>query len=82
MGSITYYYLSVYHHRKRKGIRIMVRYAVWIEKDTNEYDYVRERNGIYWSDDSPVLLFDNKNDAEIEAHKWNTGTVVEYVINK
>ena len=60
----------------------MVRYAVWIEKDTNEYDYVRERNGIYWSDDSPVLLFDNKNDAEIEAHKWNTGTVVEYVINE
>ena len=56
----------------------MVIYAVWIEKDTNEYDYVRERNGIYWSDDSPVMVFDTKETAQEEANKWNTGEVVEY----
>ena len=36
MGIITYSNLSVYHHRKWKDIRIMVTYAVWIEKDTGE----------------------------------------------
>ena len=60
----------------------MVKYAIWIEVDKGEWDYVRERKNGSWSDSSPVLLFDNKNDADIEAHKWNTGTVVEYVINK
>ena len=57
----------------------MVIYAVWIEKDTNEYDYVRERNDIYWSDDSPVMMFDTKEAAQEEANTWNTGEVVEYV---
>ena len=79
MGSPTYYNVLVYHCRKWKVVRTMVIYAVWIEKDTNEYDYVRERNGIYWSDDSPVLLFDTKEAAQEEANKWNTGEVVEYV---
>ena len=82
MGSPTYYNVLVYHCRKRKVVRTMVIYAVWIEKDTNEYDYVRERNGIYWSDDSPVLLFDTKEAAQEEANKWNTGEVVEYVYNE
>ena len=82
MGSPTYYNVLVYHCRKRKVVRIMVIYAVWIEKDTNEYDYVRERNGIYWSDDSPVLLFDTKEAAQEEANTWNTGEVVEYVYNE
>ena len=56
----------------------MILYAVWIEKDTNEYDYVRESNGIHWSDDSPVMVFDTKETAQEEANKWNTGEVVEY----
>ena len=38
----------------------MVTYAVWIEKDTNEYDYVRERKGNSWNDKSPVMVFDTK----------------------
>ena len=80
MGIITYNNLSVYHHRKWKDIRIMVTYAVWIEKDTGEFDYVRDTEGTNsWTDHSPVLQFDNKDDAEIEAYKWNTGRVVEYV---
>ena len=56
----------------------MVIYAVWIEKDTNEYDYVRERKNNSWSDESPVMLFDTKETAQEEADKWNTGVVVEY----
>ena len=79
MGSPTYYNVLVYHCRKRKVVRTMVIYAVWIEKDTNEYDYVRERHGMYWSDDSPVMMFDTKEAAQEEANKWNTGEVVEYV---
>ena len=38
----------------------MVTYAVWIEKDTNEYDYVRERKGNSWNDKSPVMVFDTR----------------------
>ena len=45
----------------------MVRYAVWIEVDKGEWDYAREPKNGSWSDSSPVKLFDNKNDAEIEA---------------
>ena len=60
----------------------MVRYAVWIEVDKGEWDYAREPKNGSWSDSSPVKLFDNKNDAEIEAHRWNTGQVVEYVVNE
>ena len=82
MGSPTYYNVLVYHCRKRKVVRTMVIYAVWIEKDTNEYDYVRERNGTYWSDDSPVMMFDTKEAAQEEANKWNTGEVVEYVYSQ
>tara|TARA_Y100000114_G_scaffold127157_1_gene123709 strand:- start:321 stop:512 length:192 start_codon:yes stop_codon:yes gene_type:complete len=57
----------------------MILYAVWIEKDTNEYDYVREREGNSWNDESPVMVFDTKEAAIEEANKWNTGEVVEYV---
>jgi len=79
MGIITYSNLSVYHYRKWKDIRTMVTYAVWIEKDTGEFDYVRETKNGSWTDHSPVLQFDSKDDAEIEAYRWNTGRVVEYV---
>ena len=82
MGSPTYYNVLVYHCRKRKVVRTMVIYAVWIEKDTNEYDYVRERKNNSWNDESPVLLFDTKEAAQEEANTWNTGEVVEYVYNE
>ena len=56
----------------------MIIYAVWIERDLGEYDYVRERKGNYWTDSSPVMIFDTKEAAQEEADKWNTGQVVEY----
>ena len=79
MGIITYSNLSVYHYRKRKDIRTMVIYAVWIEVDKGEFDYVRESRNGHWSDSSPVKLFDTKEAAREEADRWNTGEVVEYV---
>ena len=63
-------------NRKRSSMT----YAVWIEKDTGEFDYVRNTEGTNaWTDHSPVLEFTDKEDAEIEAYRWNTGRVVEYV---
>tara|TARA_B100000900_G_C19953168_1_gene462525 strand:- start:176 stop:481 length:306 start_codon:yes stop_codon:yes gene_type:complete len=61
----------------------MILYAVWIEVDKSEFDYVRETNGRNsWSADSPIKLFDTKETAQEEANKWNTGEVVEYVQNE
>ena len=79
MGIITYNNLSVYHYRKWKGVRTMVIYAVWIEVDKGEFDYVRESKNGHWSDSSPVKLFDTEEAAQEESSKWNTGRVVEYV---
>tara|TARA_Y200000002_G_C22577493_1_gene619359 strand:- start:193 stop:393 length:201 start_codon:yes stop_codon:yes gene_type:complete len=56
----------------------MIIYAVWIERDLGEYDYVRERKGNSWTDSSPVMIFDTEEAAQKEADKWNTGQVVEY----
>ena len=56
----------------------MILYAVWIEMDKGEYDYVRERTNNSWNDSSPVMVFDTKETAQEEANKWNTGEVVEY----
>ena len=60
----------------------MIIYAVWIEQDKGEYDYVRERKGNSWNDKSPVMLFDTKEAAQEEADRWNTGQVVEYSNNE
>ena len=60
----------------------MIIYAVWIEQDKGEYDYVRERKGNSWNDKSPVMLFDTKEAAQEESRKWNTGRVVEYSNNE
>ena len=57
----------------------MVIYAVWIEVDKGEFDYVRQPKNGSWNNDSPVKLFDTKEAAREEADKWNTGEVVEYV---
>ena len=42
----------------------MIIYAVWIERDRGEYDYVRERKGNSWTDSSPVMIFDTKEAAQ------------------
>tara|TARA_Y100001938_G_C7743330_1_gene260400 strand:+ start:112 stop:414 length:303 start_codon:yes stop_codon:yes gene_type:complete len=57
----------------------MILYAVWIEVDKGEWDYVRESKNGSWNDSSPVKLFDTKETAQEESDKWNTGEVVEYV---
>lgn len=82
MDNPTYSNVFIHHYRKWKGIRIMVIYAVWIEKDKGEYDYVRVREGNSWSDTSPVMEFDTKEAAIEEANRWNTGEVVEYAHTK
>lgn len=51
-------------------------YAVMIEVDFNEYTYVCKRNPFKLGD--PVKLFYTKEEAQVEADKWNTGEVVEY----
>lgn len=52
-------------------------YAVLIEIDIGEWDYVRTS---YPSNPSltPVATFDTPEAAQAEADTWNTGTVVPY----
>lgn len=51
-------------------------YAVMIEAFEGEWDYVRVESN--WNYATPIKIFDNKEDAEKEANKWNTGEVVIY----
>lgn len=53
-----------------------MKYAVMIEIDTGEWEYVRETNP--FSNSTPVLLFDTKADADAECTKWITGRVIEW----
>ena len=52
-----------------------MKYAVMIEIEMGEWSYVADENPftIY----SSPLLFNNREQAEEEATKWNTGVVVE-----
>jgi hypothetical protein len=58
----------------------MVKYAVWLEIDKGEWDYVRTLNegNNSWSETSPIKTFNTKEEAQQESNKWNTGKVVEY----
>ena len=53
-----------------------MKYAVLIEAFEGEWDYVRVESN--WNYATPIKIFDNKEDAEEEAKKWNTGEVVIY----
>jgi len=53
-----------------------MKYAVLIEAFEGEWDYVRVESN--WNYTTPVKTFTNKEDAEKEAKKWNTGQVVPY----
>ena len=58
-------------------------YAIWINIDNHEWDYVREsqREDMQgWSCNDPIKTFLNKEDADKEASRWNTGEVVEYMV--
>ena len=50
----------------------MVVYAVWIEVDKGEFDYVRQPKNGQWNDSSPVKLFDTK---EFQEKKQIGGTL-------
>ena len=57
----------------------MSKYAVMIvpfEEDGSEY--VRNGCDAMWTVDTPLKLFDTKEEAQMEADKWNTGEVVEH----
>ena len=58
-----------------------MKYAVMIEPFEG-FEYVKEGCGAMWTVDTPVKVFDTKEEAQVEADKWNTGEVVEYNFNK
>jgi len=56
---------------------VIGRYAVQIEVEKGEYTFVRKENP--WTYDTKVWIFTDREEAEKEAKKWNTGVVVEYL---
>ena len=57
-------------------------YAIWINIDNQEWDYLREpqNNMQGFSSNDPILTFTTKEEADEEASRWNTGEVVEYMV--
>jgi hypothetical protein len=54
---------------------MMWKYAVQIEIERGEYMLVRDKNPFTNNDD--VLYFSNRENAEQEAQRWNTGAVIK-----
>ena len=54
-----------------------MKYAVMIEPFEG-FEYIKEGCGSMWTVNKPVKLFDTKEEAQVEADKWNTGEVVQY----
>ena len=55
------------------------RYAIFLQIDDNEWDYLRKKEGATsWQTTDPVRLFDTKEEADKECQNWNTGSVVMY----
>ena len=52
-------------------------YAVEIEIELGDFTYVRKENP--WIEDHKVWVFNNRDEAEEEAKRWNTGRVVSYI---
>ncbi len=63
-------YISLERRKKMK-------YAVMIEP-FDGFEYVKDGCGAMWTVDTPVKVFDTKEEAQVEADKWNTGEVVKY----
>lgn len=54
-------------------------YAIFLQIDDHDWDYLRKKSGVNsWTTNDPVLLFRNREDAQLEADKWNTASVVEW----
>ena len=60
----------------------LIQYAVVFEPFEEEgLTYVRKGCASMWdvwTEQSPVKVFDTREDAQREADKWNTGQVVQY----
>ena len=54
---------------------MMWKYAVQIEIDLGEYMLVRNKNP--FTNNDAVLYFRNREKAEEEARRWNTGAVIK-----
>lgn len=53
------------------------RWAILFEPFPDEgFEYVREGNP--WTANSPIKIFNNRDDAEEEKRKWNTGIVTTW----
>ena len=63
-------YISLERRKKLK-------YAVMIEP-FDGFEYVKDGCGAMWTVGTPVKVFDTKEEAQVEADKWNTGEVVKY----
>ena len=57
-----------------------MKYYVQIEIDTNEWFYATGKD-VFTLNDSPIL-FDTREEAQMEADKWNTGRVQEWHIDR
>ena len=53
-----------------------MKYIVQIEIDTGEFFYATGKSVFTMHD--PPLIFDTKEEAQLEADRWNTGRVVEW----
>lgn len=53
-----------------------MKYIVQIEIDNGEFFYATGKNVFTIHD--PPLIFDTKEEAQLEADRWNTGRIVEY----
>ena len=57
----------------------MSKYIVMIEPfEDDGSDFVRDGCGSMWTALTPLKLFNTKEEAQVEADRWNTGEVVEF----
>tara|TARA_R100001463_G_scaffold40255_1_gene85578 strand:+ start:393 stop:575 length:183 start_codon:yes stop_codon:yes gene_type:complete len=53
-----------------------MKYIVEIEIDTGEFFHATGKS--MFTLDDPPLIFDTREQAQLEANRWNTGRVIEY----
>jgi len=53
-----------------------MKYIVEIEIDTGEFFYATGKS--MFTLDDPPLIFNTREQAQLEANRWNTGKVIEY----
>ena len=53
-----------------------MKYIVEIEIDTGEFFHATGKS--MFTLDDPPLIFDTREQAQLEANRWNTGKVIEY----